>query len=125
MISEHTFSFTFERSDHAPWLARRALRDWLLVLDCPARTQQDMLLVISELVTNAVIHAQSAPAVVASYDDGRLRLEVHDQNPAPPEVRADGDGVGGYGLRMVSRLTDRWGWEPTPTGKRIWSEMHC
>ena len=82
-----------------------------------------MSLVTSELVTNAVVHAASAPHVVVGLHERRLVLEVHDSTREAPVVRtSEGRRAGGYGLRLVEALTHRWGWEPTATGKRVWVE---
>jgi len=122
MANENTLTLSLEPTPRAPGMARQALRDWLRIVDCSDQTKQDVVLVVSELVTNAVVHAQSPPEVVATFDEGRLRLEVHDRDRNPPAVRSEGGYIGGYGLRLVDRLTDGWGWEPTPAGKRIWVE---
>ncbi len=81
----------------------------------------DAVLAASELVANAVVHTQSPLQLVAMFDDGRLRLEVHDHDHTPPRLRTD-EEVGGYGLKIVSCIADGWGWEPTPAGKRVWVE---
>ena len=86
-----------------------------------------VLVVISELVTNAIVHAGSAPEPIAVYRNGKLLVEVHDHVPAlsvAPRA-ADGDSAGGYGLRLVAKLTQRWGWQPTNNGKRVWAETLC
>lgn len=82
----------------------------------------DVELVLSELVTNAVMHAGGAPAILVSRtDDGRhVRLEVHDDLPVSPVAR-DGSATGGFGLRIVDQLSEHWGTSPTPTGKVVWA----
>ena len=107
----------------APGQARRGVADWLASAGCSNDVVQAMSVVTSELVTNAIVHANSAPEVTAILSDGLLRLEVRDGDTAPPVVRADDDlRVGGFGLRVVDALTDGWGWEPTDSGKRVWVE---
>lgn len=82
-----------------------------------------MALVTSELVTNAIVHAELAPKVTAKLSGGRVRLEVSDTHPAPPVVQSDDERrAGGFGLRVVETLTHAWGWEPTGHGKRVWAE---
>jgi anti-sigma regulatory factor (Ser/Thr protein kinase) len=87
---------------------------------------RDAQLVVSELTTNTIVHTHSAPTVVASFDDGRLRIEVHDHDPAPPRPcdRSDASGAG-RGLRLVAAVTDGWGWSPTRSGKHVWTEILC
>ena len=60
----------------APGEARRSVADWLASAGCPDDVVDAMALVTSELVTNALVHADSAPEVTARLSDGRLRLEV-------------------------------------------------
>ena len=121
-----TLRLTLDPSLSAPRRARDALAAWLDEIDADEAMRGDLVLVISELVTNAVTHAGSAAEVVASFDDGRIRLEVHDLHRAPPVARVDGDvGLGGWGLRLVGAVTDGWGWSPTVTGKLVWTETLC
>ena len=117
------FELRLDLSPHAPSVARHAVADWLGSVPCDQATIEEIVLVVSELVTNAVVHARSAPLITAVFDDGRLRLEVHDDSLEPPTIRPPVDG--GFGLHLVSRLTDGWGWVPTPTGKQVWVETLC
>jgi anti-sigma regulatory factor (Ser/Thr protein kinase) len=113
-----------ENSDLAPGTARRALESWLRAVECSASVRGDALLVVSELATNVVRHTASALVVIAAYDYGRLRIEVHDSSAHGPVAVTDPE-VSGFGLTIVASLVDAWGWEPTPFGKRVWSEMLC
>lgn len=126
-MTEHTLRLILAPTVTAPRRARHALGAWLDGVDCTSNIRENLLVVISELVTNAVVHARSRSEVLASFDDGRLRLEVHDREHAPPIERGPGDGnpPGGLGLRLVRTLTDSWGWEPTPNGKLVWTETLC
>ncbi len=91
---------------------------------------ETLTLLVSELVTNAVVHT-GRPAVLglllSAHRDGsvgRLRLEVADASACPPAPRcADGDETGGRGLALVECLADRWGWTHEGVGKRIWCEL--
>jgi anti-sigma regulatory factor (Ser/Thr protein kinase) len=116
------FRSPIDRRPEAPGEARQALQQWLTGLSRPVQLIDDAALVVSELVTNAVRHTDSAPVVVAQLDGSRLRIEVHDHSrqPATPVTRPDG---GGLGLHIVARLADSWGCEPTPTGKYVWAEL--
>ena len=117
------FEVRLDRSPHAPSVARHALADWLRRVPCEQGTVDEVVLVASELVTNAVVHARSAPLFKAVFDDGWLRLEVHDDSADPPTMRAPRHD--GYGLHIVSQLADGWGWTPTDPGKHVWVEMLC
>jgi anti-sigma regulatory factor (Ser/Thr protein kinase) len=113
------------RSASAPRLAREALGEWLARIPCSDTVTRDAQLVVSELTTNTIVHTRSAPTVVVSFDDGRLRIEVHDQDRAPPRIGDQSDPDGGWGLRLVDAVTDGWGWNPTKSGKHVWIEMLC
>jgi len=115
--------FELGRSTAAPGLARRTLGDWLATIPCSDSVTRDAQLVVSELITNTILHTHSAPTVVATFDDGRLRIEVHDQDRAPPRIAERADASGGWGLRLVAAVTDGWGWKPTRSGKHVWTEM--
>jgi anti-sigma regulatory factor (Ser/Thr protein kinase) len=94
---------------------------------------ETLLLLISELVTNAVVHT-GCPAVLRMLfpeseaheagANGTVRVEVADASAKPPAPRhAKGDETGGRGLELVDGLADRWGWEREGSGKHIWCEV--
>ena len=81
----------------------------------------------SELVTNAIRHAEDGSSVVVllMYAAGTLRLEVRDHDPLNlPLVKAPGPlDQSGRGLVLVGALADRWGVRVTETGKSVWCEL--
>jgi len=81
----------------------------------------------SELVTNAIRHAQDGTSVVVllMYAAGTLRLEVRDRDPLNlPLVRNAGPlDTTGRGLLLVEALADHWGVRVTDTGKSVWCEL--
>jgi anti-sigma regulatory factor (Ser/Thr protein kinase) len=84
------------------------------------------LLLVSELVTNAVRHAGGGDFEVrVTVDDGGLRVAVHDADTHPPSVRPRADfSSGGLGLRIVEGLAEAWGFSSEPTGgKTVWFRM--
>jgi anti-sigma regulatory factor (Ser/Thr protein kinase) len=92
---------------------------------------ETLILLISELVTNAVVHT-GCPAVLRMLfgsagspgSAGTVRVEVADTSTRPPQQRhAEGEDTGGRGLELVEGLADRWGWQPEGAGKRIWCEV--
>jgi anti-sigma regulatory factor (Ser/Thr protein kinase) len=85
----------------------------------------DSLLVFSELVTNAVTHAGGAIRIVVEHGDHTLRLAVHDDTHGVPALRDAASAEGGFGLRIVDRVSASWGWEQTASGKVVWSALDC
>lgn len=89
---------------------------------------ETLLLLVSELVTNAVVHTGSPSvlrmALPARRAPGAVRLEVADTSACPPRRRrVDDDETSGRGLELVSGLADRWGWRREGYGKSIWCEL--
>jgi anti-sigma regulatory factor (Ser/Thr protein kinase) len=86
-------------------------------------------LVVSELVTNAVVHAGTGVAVEVTLSGRVLRLRVADGDTRPPVPRrAVSDELStGRGLRLLEVLSTRWGVEPTTPpeqpGKAVWCEL--
>lgn len=114
--------------------ASLAARGWLDDPDEEHRAVvEDVLLMTSELVTNACLHAGGPRelSVRDVRDDGRdagrsrVRVEVVDASAQTPAMRplAVPAHPGGHGLRVVDRLSFRWGSEPRPEGKAVWFEI--
>jgi anti-sigma regulatory factor (Ser/Thr protein kinase) len=90
---------------------------------------ETLVLLISELVTNAVVHT-GCPAVLrmlfggGAAEAGTVRVEVADRSARPPQPRhAEGEDTNGRGLELVDGLADRWGWQREGNGKSIWCEI--
>ncbi|MEU2432480.1 MULTISPECIES: ATP-binding protein [unclassified Streptomyces] len=82
-------------------------------------------LLVSELVTNALLHTEEGAVVTATVAPARLRVEVRDFTPGLPEPRvavAD-DSANGRGLFLVENLADAWGVQAYPAGKVVWFEL--
>ncbi|MCF2130494.1 SpoIIE family protein phosphatase [Strepomyces sp. STD 3.1] len=80
-------------------------------------------LVVSELVTNAVRHAEG-PLQVRLIRDRTLLCEVADTGHTSPHLRHSAeDDEGGRGLFIVAQLVQRWGTRYSPSGKTIWTEQ--
>ncbi|MGA5820950.1 ATP-binding protein [Kitasatospora sp. NPDC094028] len=114
---------------HCRDFSRRALLSWhwLPTIDEEQlAVVEDVLLMVSELVTNACLHAPGGPRELRLHWDGdRLRAEVTDASPVPTRLRpnADPGRPGGHGLRVVDRLARAWGSLPDGGGKRVWLEV--
>ncbi|MFD5029861.1 ATP-binding protein [Streptomyces sp. NPDC058220] len=85
-------------------------------------------LLMSELVTNALVHTESGAVVTATVADSRLRVEVRDfvsALPAPPEPHrpVPDEATHGRGLALVRSLADDWGIRARPLGKLVWFEL--
>jgi anti-sigma regulatory factor (Ser/Thr protein kinase) len=108
----------------APSRARRFVAETLRSWDVPRRVIDDAVLLVSELVTNALLHARSAPVVELDRLNGRIRFVVCDDSPALPRRRRYArDAVTGRGIALVETLATQWGSEPTGEGKRVWFEL--
>ncbi|MFD6149085.1 ATP-binding protein [Streptomyces sp. NPDC060243] len=107
--------------------ARQALRAWgWLPAEGADRkaAAEDVLLVVSELVTNACLHAEGPEELVLVTDGKTLRIEVADLGAGEPEPRRPHQAgrPGGHGMFIVQRLSVDWGVaraEGVP-GKRVW-----
>jgi serine/threonine-protein kinase RsbW len=91
------------------------------------RALDDVRLLLTELITNALRHADMAAddeiGVRAELSDGTVRIEVRDPGrDGPVEPREPGPHGGGYGLFLVERLTDQWGVERRD-GNMVWAEL--
>lgn len=81
-------------------------------------------LLVSEVVTNALVHAGTPIDFHASVGDAGLRVEVTDGSTQPPVPRAYSTTAGtGRGLRLLHQLVDRWGTTAHEDGKTVWFEM--
>jgi anti-sigma regulatory factor (Ser/Thr protein kinase) len=81
------------------------------------------VLLVSELVTNAITHAHAPITLAASVTPQRLRVEVNDSSPILPHVRELSPGSRGWGLHFLEELASRWGSQLQPGGKRVWFEL--
>lgn len=112
-----------EQDTLSPPTARRfvdaTLRDW----GCDPIVD-DALLVVSELVTNAVTHAASDARLELRLAPGVLRIEVTDNGSGAPEPQGiDVTRPSGRGLLLVSAMAVAWGIDPAPQGKVVWAEL--
>lgn len=101
---------------------RGKLLDWAL-----ADHADDVILLVSELVTNAIRHGTGPVELSMIYRGGQLRCEVRDNGAGSPQLRpATADDTSGRGLELVDRLTAELGgdWGIIPgdghTGKRVY-----
>ena len=82
------------------------------------------VLLVSELVTNAVVHARSGVRATVHVDAHWVRVEVEDQGPGRPLVRPfTRDQPNGRGLGVVETLATDWGTERRAQCKVVWFEI--
>ncbi len=104
--------------------ARRFVAAALGRRGCPDDFVELVLLLTSELVTNAYRHAGSDTRVSVRVDDDMARVEVRDVGPGEPQLRPhDADRVDGRGLQIVDALADRWGYHSNDAGTSVWFEL--
>jgi CheY-like chemotaxis protein/anti-sigma regulatory factor (Ser/Thr protein kinase) len=84
----------------------------------------DALIVVSELVTNAVTHARSGCEVRLAVDDTAVRIAVADRGAGTPDPKPfSASQPHGRGLHIVGALSSAWGVDDLPDGKVVWAEM--
>jgi serine phosphatase RsbU (regulator of sigma subunit)/PAS domain-containing protein/anti-sigma regulatory factor (Ser/Thr protein kinase) len=82
------------------------------------------ILLASELVTNAVVHAEGTVRIGLERSPGRVRVTVGDTSTAEPQLRhAPQDSPSGRGIYLVDQLADRWGVDVHGDGKTVWFEL--
>ncbi len=105
--------------------ARRFAADMLTAWHQP-QLIDDALLLLDEVITNAIQHTVGDVTVHLRLDE-HLRVTVHDASNRPPERRTpltENDGDNGRGLHIIEHLAAAWGTEPDPAGgKRVWFDL--
>jgi DNA-binding NarL/FixJ family response regulator len=115
----------FEQDTQTPRAARRFVTQVLTGFDDEGDLTDTVTLLVSELVTNAVLHAGSDVEVMVRLTATAARIEVTDDSEeaiAPRNATSDEDS--GRGLALVGNLAQRWGVRPAPGGgKTVWFEV--
>jgi hypothetical protein len=105
----------------------RAARGFALRMLEPWRDEQlaaDTALVVTELATNAVLHAGSAFSVSLALSDDVIRISVRDSLPlGPAAVDQQLAAASGHGLGVVAAIATRWGVQTVASGKTVWAEL--
>ena len=103
--------------------ARQLARERLRAV-CPPDILDTVALLVTELVTNAILHARTPMQLELEAHADHVRLCVEDASPEQPQVRRYGsDAVTGRGLVLVEQLATSWGVEPTLSGKVVWCKI--
>ncbi|MCB9372364.1 MAG: ATP-binding protein [Microthrixaceae bacterium] len=118
---------TFPADRRSPGRARRfvlaQLREWRC-----EEAADVVALLVSELVTNGVLHAGTPVGVAVGIEGGQLVVAVSDGvpdgvDPGPAPAVPSRGAPSGRGLRIVAALADRWGASVHDTGKTVWFEV--
>lgn len=86
---------------------------------------EDIALCVSELITNAVVHAGSEPKLLVHVRPGVIRIEISDDSEVLPVLRGAGpEDTSGRGVSILGMLSDRWGaLRRSGGGKTVWFEI--
>lgn len=121
--SDRGVTLELAASGTAPAQARRfviaQLRQWDL-----AHCEDAAALLVSELVTNALLHARTDMVVGLNRINGRVVLEVTDGSSQAPTARRFSLHAGtGRGLHLIESMSQDWGVRTLPSGKTVWAEL--
>jgi len=99
--------------------ARETLHSWRM-----APLEETVTLLVSEMVTNALVHTDGFAELELRRDDSKVEIlvtDAHSRVPRPREL--DLDATGGRGLMLVQSLAEEWGVEPSGGGKTVWAAV--
>lgn len=125
-IPHDVIRLPFETS--TPSIARTKLAGFLTVNQAPSEAIDNALIVVSEMIANAVCHGAPTPdgkiEISWSIRNGLLEISVYDagQAAALTPVDFDEDSLSGRGLSIISRIADRW-WVDVSDGTRVNAEL--
>jgi len=112
-----------DSSPHSPAKARAAMADVVSALHLEP-LGDDLALIVSELVTNAVRYADPPVALEIEAGEKTVTVAVGDGSPGRPSPRpADPDAEGGRGLPLIDLLATETGVRPSPPGKTVWAAL--
>jgi anti-sigma regulatory factor (Ser/Thr protein kinase) len=104
----------------------RTLARQELATTCPRDAVDVIALLVTELVTNAILHARTPLLLTLEPKRGHVRICVEDHSSEPPTVKHyEPDAVTGRGLALVEQLASSWGVDTTAAGKVVWCEVRC
>lgn len=122
-VTAATRSFPAEPASVA--IARRFVRATLTDLGLVTAWEAAELLV-SEVTTNAVLHAKTEFSVEVLREGDVVRVSVHDRSPVSPTLRGYGrESTTGRGMRLLATLAVAWGVDRHAAGKAVWFEVHA
>jgi anti-sigma regulatory factor (Ser/Thr protein kinase) len=119
------FRISLQQSPTSPGRARERVRSFIEE-NRLCEEPEIALLILSELVSNAVMHGAQPIQVVVSGEAGKLRIDVADGDthvPRPGLHFGNDDRSGGRGLHIVNALSEQWGTTVHEHGKSVWAEV--
>lgn len=115
------FEAVLERVGEARRFCQRTLEEWGL-----GSCEAPVSVVVTELATNAVLHAHSSFSVTLSYEGQVLRVGVTDHSPRVPVTKSHSvNAMSGRGLHLVAAYADAWGVEQHEDGKTVWASVRA
>lgn len=126
-----TFRIQLAPTTSAASDARAAVAAWLRDEGVGDAAADDVLMVVSELVSNSVRHATRSDdtelRLAVDRNGDAVRLTVHDDgtdgNVDLRRTETSGDRIGGFGLRLVAALATTWGVERDELGTVVWARL--
>jgi len=116
---------TLPATGHSVRLARQATRTVLIAWQL-VHVEESAVLLVSELVTNAVRHARDTEVIAVDLlaEQTWLRIEILDTDRHWPQPRIpDRFEESGFGFVLVDALAGQWGVRETDSGKAVWAEL--
>jgi len=103
--------------------ARQVTREQLAA-SCPQDAVEVAALLVTELVSNAVLHARTDIVLSVEVSPGRVLLRVRDGSEIAPVVRSYGpQAATGRGIALVEQLASAWGVDHSDQGKEVWCRI--
>jgi anti-sigma regulatory factor (Ser/Thr protein kinase) len=114
---------SFEPSEASVGAARRFVAG--TITDVAVGVSESVAVMVSELSTNALVHATGGFEVIVDRSDHHVLVSVRDQGDGTPELQSpDASEPHGRGLRIVDALSEQWGISSTAdAGKSVWFRM--
>jgi anti-sigma regulatory factor (Ser/Thr protein kinase) len=125
--ASRNLELALQRNNEAPAIARAAVTGWCEALDLSGSLRQTLVLLVSEVVTNAVLHSRGpagAPIILtARVTEGSLHVTVTDAGRGfHPRPRDPAGGDDGYGLYLLDKAAEEWGVDLVG-GTRVWFKL--
>jgi anti-sigma regulatory factor (Ser/Thr protein kinase) len=118
--------YKIDHQPNGPGQARQIIAEELSSR-LPARVVDDIKLMVSELVTNRIVHRaaeRDVPLMLELVVNGNVSCRVSDHGPGFAADEREAPALGAWGLVVVEQLADRWGMQHSPQRTEVWFERH-